>query len=33
MSINPENVERIRELVHADRHMTINNTADIVGVP
>jgi hypothetical protein len=31
-SITPENVERIRELVHADRQRMINNTADIVGV-
>jgi histone-lysine N-methyltransferase SETMAR len=32
MSITPENVERIRELVHADRRRTINGIADIVGV-
>jgi hypothetical protein len=31
-SIIPENVERIRELVHADSRRTINDIADIVGV-
>jgi hypothetical protein len=31
-SVTPENVDRIRELVHADRRRTINDTADIVGV-
>jgi hypothetical protein len=31
-SVTPENVERIRELVHADRRRTINDIADIVGM-
>jgi hypothetical protein len=32
MSINPENVERIWELVYADCRRMINNTADTVGM-
>jgi hypothetical protein len=31
-SINPENVERIRELVCADHRRTINDIVDIVGL-